>query len=247
MQTADFIAAHAPKVALQFSGGRDSLAMLLHLREHWPRLTVYYTDSGDSYPETRALVKRVRSMVPRLVTIDGKQPETMYRHGWPSDVTQAGAMWPYGQQQIADHVPLIDRYFCCLHSIMLPMHQRMLADGITLLLRGQRDSDEPKSHVRSGETHDGMTIVYPIADWTDAQVHACIEAGGFDVPPYYAQGMTSAPDCMRCTAWLEHGAVSYLGRNHPKVAAEVRQRLVKINATVEPFLARVRQAAEVLP
>ncbi|MBA3622936.1 MAG: phosphoadenosine phosphosulfate reductase family protein [Methylibium sp.] len=244
MDIGGLIRQHAPRVALQFSGGRDSLAMLLLLREWWPLLTVYYTNSGDPYPETTALIDRVRAAVPSFVDIQGDMPETVKRHGWPSDAMQAGAGWPYGAQQIAGHLPLIDRHACCYHSIMLPMHERMQRDGITLLLRGQRDDDEPKSHVRSGETHDGMTIVYPLVDWSAAQVDDYIRSEGMEPPPYYAEGATSAPDCMRCTAWLEHGALAYLRRHHPATAAVVSDRLRQIKVAVAPHMARIDAALE---
>jgi 3'-phosphoadenosine 5'-phosphosulfate sulfotransferase (PAPS reductase)/FAD synthetase len=235
MDTHSAIFQHAPRVALQFSGGRDSLALLLLMRGHWSRLTVYHCDSGDAYPETRALVARVRELVPNFVEVAGAVHETHARFGWPSDVLQAGAVWHW-PQQIAGHLPLIDRHYCCMHSLMLPMHQRMQQDGITLVLRGQRDSDEPKSHVRHGETVDGMTIGYPIADWTTREVDAFIQSQGWDVPPYYGEGLTSAPDCMHCTAWLEHGAYGYLSKHHPAQAAVVYERLARIRVTVQPFL-----------
>lgn len=241
----DLIAAHSPRVALQFSGGRDSLAMLLLLRSWWPRLTVYYTNSGDAYPETLALVERMRAAVPHFVEIEGRQPQTAERYGWASDVLHAGAGWQFGPGGTrTEHLPLIDRHFCCYHSIMAPMHERMQRDGITLLLRGQRDDDEPKSPVRHGETVGGMTIAYPIADWSAERVEAYIRGKGLDVPPYYAEGATSAPDCMHCTAWLEHGALRYLRRHHPGTAAVVSDRLHHIKLAVAPRIARLDAALE---
>lgn len=246
MDSLAVIRERAPNVALQFSGGRDSLAMLLLLRPVWDCLTVYYTTTGDAFPETLALAKRVAATVPNFAVIRGDVRAVQAKHGWPTDVLQAGAMWPYGALNIADHLRLVDRYFCCYESIMAPMHARMKADGITTIVRGQRDSDEPKSHVRHGETVDGFTILYPIADWSTEQVELFIHDAGWTVPPYYPAGMTSAADCMHCTAWLEHGAAGYLRKNHPDVAAEVRVRLDTIKRAVTPFLRNLDKALEQL-
>lgn len=227
---------HEGQVALQFSGGRDSLAMLLLLWPHLERLTVYYTNSGDAYPETLALAHAVRANVPHFVEIAGAVQETRTRYGWSSDVLPAGSTWHFGKQHIKGHLPLIDRYDCCFLSIMHPMHERMKADGVTLIFRGQRDCDEPKSHVKNGETVDGLTIMYPIADWSTEQVNAFIRSKGVPLPPYYEAGMTSAPDCMHCTAWLETKADKYLRTAHPEVASEVTRRLKQIKVVVEPFM-----------
>ncbi len=50
--------------ALQFSGGKDSLALVYLLRPHWERLTLYHVDAGDLLPEVREIVDMVEGMVP---------------------------------------------------------------------------------------------------------------------------------------------------------------------------------------
>lgn len=241
----DVMDAHS-KVALHFSGGRDSLALLLAMRPYWDRVTVYYTNSGDAYPETQALVDAVKSVVPHFVQIEGRVKQVHEEMGWPSDVMQPGAGFAFAKEDIDGYVPLIDRHNCCFHSIMKPMHERMQADGITLLLRGQRDEDTTKSHVKSGDVIEGLQLLFPIAHWSTDQVEQYIASQGVPLPPYYAAGLTSAPDCMRCTAWLEHGAHKYLMKNHTEVASEVNARLKKIRVVVEPFIRRLSEVQETL-
>ncbi len=242
----DDIFSQHERVALQFSGGRDSLALLLAMRPYWERLTVYYTNSGDPYPETMGLVDAVKHAVPRFFEIEGRVTQVHADFGLPSDVLQPGVGYHFARQDIDGYVPLIDRHLCCTKSIMEPMHERMHADEITLLLRGQRSEDSTKSHVKSGDVIDGIQIVFPINDWTTAQVDAFIAGCGVPLPPFYANGLTSAPDCMRCTAWLEHGAHKYLSKVHPAVAVEVNERLAKIKVVVQPFIDRLNAAQEIL-
>ena len=232
------------RIALQFSGGRDSLALLLAMRPYWDHITVYYTNSGDAYPETKALIDAVKTIVPNFVEIMGRVKDVHEEMGWPSDVLQPGAGFAFAKQDIDGYVPLIDRHNCCYKSIMLPMHERMNADGITLLLRGQRDEDTTKSHVKSGDVINGIQIMFPLAHWTTEQVDQFILDQGVPLPPYYAEGLTSAPDCMRCTAWLEHGAHKYLAKHHPEVASEVSKRMIEIRVVVEPFIRRLNEAQE---
>jgi phosphoadenosine phosphosulfate reductase len=246
MMTFDEIMDAHKRIALQFSGGRDSLALLLAMRPYWDRVTVYYTSSGDAYPETQALVDVFKQAVPHFVQIEGRVNEVHEQMGWPSDVLQPGAGYQFAKSDIDGYVPLIDRHNCCYHSIMQPMHECMQADGITLLIRGQRDEDTTKSHVKSGDVIDGIQLLFPIARWTTEQVEQYIASQGMPLPPYYAEGLTSAPDCMRCTAWLEHGAHKYLMKHHPNVASEVNARLKQIRVVVEPFLRRLNEVQETL-
>lgn len=220
--------------------------MLLLLKPYWHMLTVYWSNAGDEYPETRQVIEQVKQWVPNFVEVKGSVELTRLKHGWPSDLMQAGASWPWGAEMIAGHVKLIDRYACCYMSHMAPLHDRMQLDGITLLLRGQRDSDEPKSHIKSGQTVDGFTIFYPIQDWTTEQVEQYIKDAGQQLPEFYSHGMTSAPDCMHCTAWLEHGAHKYLQARHPNTARVVAEKLRQIRVTVEPFMQRLTAVQEEL-
>jgi phosphoadenosine phosphosulfate reductase len=127
---------------------------------------------------------------------------------------------------------------------MRPLQERMRADGMTLLLRGQRDSDEPRSPVKNGETVDGFTICYPIAGWSTEEVETYIAVHGWPLPPYYAAGMRSAPDCRHCTGWLEHNPLPYLRQHHPDVADVVTGRLRELRAAVDPHYARLVRATE---
>lgn len=221
------------RIALQFSGGKDSLAVLFLMRPHWERLTVYYLNSGDAFPETMRLIEHVSRMVPRFVEVQGRQPMAQREYGWPSDILTAGASrfaMAFGYSGPA----LIDRHDCCYLSIMKPMDERMKSDGVTLLIRGQRNADPVKPPLRSGDCIDGFELFYPIEDWSDAQVMAYLEREGAPIPPYYLEGLSSAPDCMHCTAWLEHKGYQYLARHHPEIARVVTDRLQQIVAAVRP-------------
>jgi 3'-phosphoadenosine 5'-phosphosulfate sulfotransferase (PAPS reductase)/FAD synthetase len=79
------IGRHA-KPILQFSGGADSLACLWLLREHWPRLTVVWVNTGDCFPETSELMRKVRELVPHFHEVRSDQPAQIRRWGYPVDV-----------------------------------------------------------------------------------------------------------------------------------------------------------------
>lgn len=232
------------RIALQFSGGKDSLAILYVMQPYWDRLTVYFCNSGNPMPETMDLVERVRAMVPRFEMIMGRQLETVGRHGFPSELVPYWST-PFGRDIAGDTgYPMIDRYGCCANSIMLPMHDRMKADGITLIIRGQRNADEQKSTMRSGMTQDGIEVLFPIEDWSDDDVFTYLRESGVDLPRFYTSGMSSAPDCLNCTAWLKHGLPAYLKAHHPQEYWKLQARLRQQIASIEPVLDMMASALE---
>jgi len=225
------------RIALQLSGGRDSIACLYLMRPWLDRITVYWLNTGAAFPETVEVVKQLRAWVPHFVEIDGDQPGHVARHGLPSDLVPSSRT-PIGLMATASAGTAIqDRYECCANVIMLPLHQRMLDDGITLIIRGQKNADMLKSPIRSGEIGaGGIAYLFPIEDWDAAKVNGYLRAEKAPMPRFY-QMLDGAPDCMTCTAYWEHGAAAYLKRYHPDAHAVVQARLEIIKDAVADHIA----------
>ena len=224
------------KIALQFSGGRDSIACLYLMRAFLDRITVYWLNTGSTFPETVATIKHVRELAPNFVEIEGRQPQVIETFGIPSDLVPVSST-PMGIIGEGSQAPLIqDRYSCCARSIMLPLHERMIADGITLIIRGQKNADRLKGTLRSGDVENGIEYLYPIEDWSHAQTLRYLNDEGAPIPRFY-EVMDSAPDCMTCSAWWENGAAKYLKRYHFDAYQEVQRRLDIINAAVGGHIA----------
>ncbi|MDF3073477.1 MAG: Bcep22 3 [Alphaproteobacteria bacterium] len=230
----DAIARHE-RIALQVSGGRDSLACLYLLRPHWSKLTVYWCNTGDPFPETEAIMRGVRAIVPQFVEIAGNQPGVVAGFGLPSDIVPAdsttiGVVANGGGQLIQD------RYSCCARTYIVPMHERMVLDGITLVIRGQKQADQLKAPVRSGAVDLGIEYLFPIEDWSTQQVMDYLREQDAPILRFYEM-LDGAPDCMTCSAYWENGAAKYLKRYHPEHHVEVQRRLDIINAAVAPSIA----------
>jgi phosphoadenosine phosphosulfate reductase len=224
------------KIALQLSGGRDSMACLYLLRPYWDRLTVYWCNTGAPFPETVEWMAAVRAMVPNFVEIEGRNSDVLAQFGMPSDIVPSSHT-PIGLLATRRYgIVLQDRYSCCARTMMVPTHERMLADGITLIIRGQRADDVVKADTKSGDVHDGIELLYPIEHWSADDVMAFLRKVDAPIPRFYEM-LNSAPDCMTCSAWWEHGTSKYLKRYHHPVYLEVQRRLDIINEAVGESIA----------
>jgi phosphoadenosine phosphosulfate reductase len=212
------------KIALQFSGGKDSLALLHLFKPHWDRITVYWLNSGDPFPETERQMREVAAMVPHFVEIEGRQPEVIATLGIPSDMVPALST-PIGRAACGGRAPaILDRYSCCLYSLFLPMHERMKADGITCIIRGQKHSDMQRSPLKSGDVEDGIEYLFPLEDFDDADVFAYLGLQQIELPSFYPE-LSASPDCMTCSAYWEEGRGKYLRKHHPGAYAIYQERL----------------------
>lgn len=222
------------KVALQFSGGKDSLAVLHKLQPHLHNITVYWLNAGDNYPETLQSIDYCKTIAPNFIEVTSDVKAQIEKFGIPSDVVPCSAT-AQGAAAEGGTTIIQSRYDCCARSIMLPLHHRMIVDGVTLIIRGQKNADRLKGTLRSGDVADGFEFLYPIEDWTDDEVMQYLDKLGCPIPGYYNQ-LRGAPDCMCCSAFWEEGRSNWLQR-YPDKLSLYQQRLDIIRIAVSPHIA----------
>lgn len=215
--------------ALQFSGGKDSLACL-YLLKPWvlAGLPVYWTHTGDTIPETLEVIEQVRAWIPDFRVIQADVLQWKAKHGIPSDVTTAQASW-IGQQYGMTEAKLVGRFDCCWHNLMQPMHQRMLDDGIELVIRGTKLADTGRVPANGATEH--YDVLLPLVNWSHDQVFAYLEEVGAPKSAVYEHFKAiSAPECLHCSAWWDDGKAQYLKQLHPGEVNQYRVSLQSIRA-----------------
>lgn len=208
------------KIALQFSGGKDSIACLWQMRSLLHRVTVYHVSTGAEGDDAKAAVAWAKEHAPHFVQIDSRRPEgTIASDVVPSSGTAIGLL------SVGRAGPVvIDRFSCCAQTIMIPMHERMRADGITLIVRGQKLADKRKSALRTGDKLDGFEFLFPIEGWTDDDVFAYLREHNLPMGKCYSD-LGGMPDCLDCSAWWDERRGDWLRRAHPEQAVVVSDRL----------------------
>lgn len=224
------------RIALSYSGGKDSSACVELLREHLDRITIYHLDTGDLLPEMAEAVQMVELSVPNFVRVQSDSGQWIAAHGMPSDLMPYHAH-PVGQAMGQHHgTRIVSRYDCCFANVMAPMFERMRADNITLLIRGTKRADMPQLPVEDGSVNDGIELWLPLLEWSNEDVFAFLNARGVPVPRLYAF-VTNGPECARCPAWWGEQRNSYLKRFYPNLWDEYQSRLRVIAGAMMPSFA----------
>ncbi len=221
--------------ALHFSGGKDSLACLYLLREHLDRVAVYWLDTGDGCPETLEVIEAVKAWVPNFITVKSDVIAWRNKNGHPSDLVPAKAH-PIGLMYGMNKFALVNRFDCCSANLMQPLHERMIADGVDLVIRGTKTCDTGRvPHDGAGEPY---SVYLPIKDWSHARVFEYLDSVGAPVNRIYKhfKGI-SAPECMGCTAWWDDGKARYLADLHPELLAGYQANLSVIAGAISSHMA----------
>ena len=204
-------------------------------------MTVYFADSGDSFPETRDVIARLENMLGfKAVRVSADAPRWRALHGDPTDVLPVSAT-PFGRMLGGGAVKLCSAHECCAINKMIPMHQRMLSDGITCIVRGVRNGDYVTPPTMDGSRLEGFDFLYPIWNWDAEDVDAYLREHDLHCGPWYAEGAKSTRECMTCTAYWDDGRQAYMRRHHPQAWQAYRAKLADIKQALAGDLALLEE------
>lgn len=231
---------------IQFSGGKDSLA-LMHMYRGQDAVTAVYVDPGDVFPHMRQFVRDTAEALgiplhiarPSLSVKDWQD-----RNGLPADVVVWDAtpmMAPMTKEKFP--AALVPFSSCCLVNIWQPLMDAVTSFGSKDVIRGSKECDGHVGVADGYVDQDGVTYHSPLWAWSDDDVFAYLKSVGAELPPQYAAGGDSL-DCWCCTAYMKHhGAArfAYLKDHYPDLYAIAKQRLEGVRQTVGAALAGLVQ------
>lgn len=224
------------KLGLAFSGGKDSLACLLLHKDQLHNITVFWADTGKTYPETLEVVNYAKSISPNFIHVivdrDGQNKE----FGLPSDVVPIN--WTkFGQAMTHEKSVMVQSYLqCCYENIAEPIYKAAKQHQITHLIRGQRLDDDIQSVTKNNSVFDGMTFLHPIEHWTRKDVLGYLSKH-IELPKHFNLGHTSL-DCFDCTAYQKDtkDVSLYREKNHPELHKQYLARKEKLDSAIREAL-----------
>ncbi|TWB02480.1 phosphoadenosine phosphosulfate reductase family protein [Gluconacetobacter diazotrophicus] len=200
---------------LSLSGGKDSAALAVYLRDRVPEMEYIFHDTGKELPETYDYMARLESILGRPVT--RTTPDDPFEH-W---------LAVYG-----DMLPSNHRRWCT-KMLKLKPFETYIGDDPTINYVGLRADEKRTGYI---STKPNITAVYPFQEdgLVRADVIRILEDSGLGLPPYMEWGR-SRSGCYFCfyqqkIEWVR------LKRKHPEYfelakGYEVRSALVSKDFT----------------
>lgn len=183
---ADAINKHK-RAALLYSGGIES-SLLLHLAKPWrSNITVYTVRTGAEFPHMVAFINRnLEGWSHRVVKTD--LVASLGELGIPASVLPIEHT-----QGITECLNIVERSpriapwpLCCRRNRWVPGCEAVKADGIGVIIHGQRAGDWPTSNPTLLE-YDGLELVAPLWTVSRAEVQSAVDDLGIELPDHYGE------------------------------------------------------------
>jgi phosphoadenosine phosphosulfate reductase len=221
------------KVALMFSGGKDSLACLHLVKDYLDKVVVVWVNTGANFPEIEQMMREVKSIVTHFHEIKTNQPESIKSKGYPVDVVPVNYTL-LGQSVTSIKDFKVRSYFeCCSENFWIPCDAEMRKLGVTGIIRGQRNSEAHRAPIKSGHIEDGIEYYLPIESWKDSEVIDYLRSKNVIIDERLSMAHSSL-DCWNCTAYMADSSerFKYIKKNHPSKYESIVEIVKKIDNVI---------------
>jgi 3'-phosphoadenosine 5'-phosphosulfate sulfotransferase (PAPS reductase)/FAD synthetase len=238
------------RAILQFSGGKDSTALLYYMRPHLKDLTVVHVNTGAILPEVEGFIgKTCLALGARLDVV--RPPVDVFQYtdyaGYPSDIVpfESTHFFRYGLHGPHNGQLLQSYGDCCAAMMWMPLKQYIKENKIDLVFRGSKRIDT-RVGVPDGHIEDGVEYRSPLWNWSHEAVFHYLDLMSVTLPPHY-QLFADSLDCWICTGHLKHCGkerIQYIKEKHPEKWPILQKRLEKVERAIVDEMVAVSSAFE---
>lgn len=228
----DFFNRHE-KVALMFSGGKDSLACLHLVKDYLDKTVVVWVNTGANFPEIEQMMREIKAIVTHFHEIKTDQPASIKAKGYPVDVVPVNYT-VLGQSVTSIKDFKVRSYFeCCSENFWIPCDAELRKLGITGVIRGQRNDEGHRAPIKSGHVENGIEYFLPIEDWKDSDVMDYLRSKNVIINERLSMAHSSL-DCWNCTAYMAESAerFKYIKKHHPSKYESIVEIVKKIDNVI---------------
>lgn len=238
----DFLSRHK-KVALFFSGGKDSIACYELFKPYLDRIVIIWVNTGSNFPEVEECVTKIALEVPNFVEIPTNQAWSVEVNGYPSDVVPVN--FTKLGQDVTNHKNIMLRSYleCCNENLWSPAYAKVKELGITGVIRGQRADEGHRAPIKSGYVADGIEYFFPLQDWSNEDVNEYLIKQGVEMTDRLMMKSHTSLDCWNCTAFTENSVerMEYMKKYHPNKHQSVVKLLQRIDNAVMSEMLGIKQ------
>ena len=245
MDLNEFYSRHE-RVALMFSGGRDSIACLHLIEPYLDRTLVIWVNTQANFPEIESLMEGVRALVPRFLEVVSDQPASIAANGYPSDVVPT-SFTAWGQQATAPKdIKIRSLFECCAENLWYPAAEAIKELGVTGVIRGQRRDEAIRGVIESGHVFEDVEYLFPIQEWSAEDVLAYLKEKDVVIDDRLNMAHSSL-DCWNCTAFCNSSPerANYVKQKHPEKFEQVVKIMKQIDNAISSDRAGLRKILEI--
>jgi 3'-phosphoadenosine 5'-phosphosulfate sulfotransferase (PAPS reductase)/FAD synthetase len=245
MKLDEFYSRHE-RVALMFSGGRDSIACLHLIEPFLNRTLVIWVNTGSAFPEIVEFMDGVKHLVPNFLELQTNQPNSILENGYPVDVLPIN--YSHIGQACTHEKPIKLRSYndCCAENFWIPAEHAIRELGITGVIRGQRNSEDHHGPVPSGTLWEGVEYCFPIESWSENELLQYLSGNNVVLDERLSMSHSSL-DCWNCTAFCASSIdrTKYVKKHHPEKFEQVVKIMKQIDNAISTEMDGLRKILEI--
>lgn len=214
---------------LGISGGKDSAALAIYMRDKVPNLEYFFCDTGEELPETYDFIDRLEARLG--IRIQRLAAEQGFR---------------YFLGKYNDFLPSPQSRWCTVQMKIKPLEE-FVGDDAAISYVAIRADEERSGYVA---TKDNIQVVFPFKDAgiTKADVERILEESGVGMPEYYQ--WRSRSGCYFCffqrkIEWVRlaerHPELFEKARSFEKVLPDGRRYTWNPDESLDELIARKEQ------